>query len=115
MAIQVHGQLVDSQTRCAHWHSQLDVVALKFKCCDRYYACFSCHEEDQRSREHEVRRYHVKWDPLVKVVLCGVCKLEMTFEQYLGAGGLRCPSCGVQFNPGCKLHHSLYFDGIDNV
>lgn len=41
----VYGQSIDKQTRCIHWHSALDVIAIKFKCCDKYYPCFSCHEK----------------------------------------------------------------------
>ena len=44
--INIYGKTVDNQTRCQHWHSELDVIAIKFKCCEKYYPCFSCHEEE---------------------------------------------------------------------
>ena len=40
----VHGIDLDPQTRCAHWHSPLDVIAIKMACCGTYYACKSCHD-----------------------------------------------------------------------
>ncbi len=30
----VKGKLVDDQTRCVHYRSTLDVIAIKFKCCN---------------------------------------------------------------------------------
>ena len=34
-----------SESRCDHWHSELDIVAIKFLCCGKFYACRSCHDE----------------------------------------------------------------------
>ena len=44
--ITIKGKLVDDQTRCVHYQSELDIIAIKFKCCDTYYPCYSCHQED---------------------------------------------------------------------
>src|SRR3954467_2097326 len=41
----VHGRALDAQTRCAHWHSPLDIIAIKMRCCGAYYACRECHDE----------------------------------------------------------------------
>ena len=41
----VKGKPIDDQTRCAHYHSSLDVIAVKFKCCNEYYPCYYCHKE----------------------------------------------------------------------
>jgi uncharacterized CHY-type Zn-finger protein len=41
-------------------------------------------------------------------VLCGVCEHALTVREYRGADG--CPRCGAHFNPGCRLHASLYFE-----
>ena len=38
--IPVCGVAIDAQTRCAHYHSELDRIAIKFKCCQAYYACY---------------------------------------------------------------------------
>ena len=43
--MQVHGKTTDDATRCVHYHSQQDIVAIKFKCCGRFYPCFQCHAE----------------------------------------------------------------------
>ena len=32
---EVHGVDVDPETRCAHWRSPLDIIAIQFKCCGR--------------------------------------------------------------------------------
>ncbi|CUS24882.1 LAQU0S21e00584g1_1 [Lachancea quebecensis] len=105
------GQLVDDQTRCIHWNSPLDVVCFKFECCEAFYACYSCHESQE---SHAIKRYNLTLEPAEKVVLCGVCKETMTFEEYRNGktcgDELGCPYCGAQFNPGCKLHYSIYFD-----
>ena len=43
--INIYGKPVDQQTRCQHWHSDLDIIAIKIHCCAKNYPCFSCHEE----------------------------------------------------------------------
>ncbi|WP_213815981.1 CHY zinc finger protein [Glaciihabitans sp. dw_435] len=106
----VYGSAVDAQTRCVHWHGETDVVALKFLCCDRYYPCFDCHEEDAHRGEgaHESSRWPVaRWDEPT-AVLCGVCGTELSVNAYLATED--CPSCTAVFNPGCALHAHLYFE-----
>ena len=41
----VAGNVIDSETRCAHYHTELDIIAIKFYCCDTYFPCYQCHEE----------------------------------------------------------------------
>ena len=41
----VYGQTIDDQTRCVHYGTPADVVAIKFFCCRRYYPCHRCHED----------------------------------------------------------------------
>ncbi|SCU88745.1 LAME_0E01002g1_1 [Lachancea meyersii CBS 8951] len=105
------GLLVDNQSRCVHWNSKLDVVCFRFKCCDRYYACHSCHDFLE---EHPIQRYKVANDSTTHVVLCGVCRNTMTFDQYRNGltcgSNLQCPFCSAPFNPNCKLHYNIYFD-----
>ena len=38
------GLLVDSETRCEHYHSLLDIIAIKCKCCNTFYPCYQCHQ-----------------------------------------------------------------------
>lgn len=42
---EVYGVNVDLQTRCAHYHQDIDVIAIKHYCCGKYYPCHLCHEE----------------------------------------------------------------------
>ena len=101
----VHGRLVDAHTRCAHWHGPTDVIAIRFRCCDRFYACYECHAE---AEQHEPQR----WTPDeldTPGILCGMCGGVLSIAAYLSSG-YACPSCGAAFNPRCALHHHLYFD-----
>lgn len=101
----VYGRLVDEETRCVHYHSDLDVIAVKFKCCERYYACFFCHEELEG---HDPARWS-EGEFGEQAILCGVCMSELTIRDYLSSG-FACPSCRSRFNSGCAGHYDLYFD-----
>jgi uncharacterized CHY-type Zn-finger protein len=102
--IRVKGKLVDQQTRCEHYHSALDIIAIKFKCCGDYYPCYQCHGE---CADHEPAVWKKEeWN--TKAVLCGACKQELTINEYLGSNN-SCPHCNSAFNPGCSKHHHLYF------
>ncbi|MBS9525796.1 chromophore lyase [Litoribacter alkaliphilus] len=103
--VNVYGKSVDNQTRCVHWHSQLDIIAIKFKCCDKYYPCFSCHEEEA-DHEHEV---WPKDEFDEKAILCGGCGHELSIREYMDSENT-CPKCEASFNPGCSNHYHLYFD-----
>ncbi|MBI4512762.1 MAG: hypothetical protein HY702_01510 [Gemmatimonadetes bacterium] len=105
VAPRVHGRLVDAHTRCVHYDGPRDIVAIKFRCCGRYYACYSCHEELE---SHPAARW-ARGEFGERAVLCGACGAELTINAYL-ACGYRCPSCGAGFNPGCARHHPLYFE-----
>lgn len=95
---------IDAQTRCKHYHGPTDVIAVKFKCCDKYYGCYYCHEEEAN---HEPIRWESDDRP-TKAVLCGGCGEELAIEAYLDCG-YACPSCAIRFNPGCEAHYPLYF------
>jgi uncharacterized CHY-type Zn-finger protein len=101
----VYGVDVDPETRCEHYHSDLDVVAFRFACCERYYPCVRCHEA---VAGHEA----VPWprdrfdEPSV---LCGACGVAMTASDYLSCGS-RCPHCEAAFNPGCRSHLTSYLE-----
>ena len=102
--IPVYGPVIDSQTRCIHYHGPLDVIAIKFKCCKKYYPCHLCHTECE---SHPLER----WTPAEfheKAILCGVCGKELSIAEYLEVSS--CPFCGAQFNPGCKTHLHYYFE-----
>lgn len=100
----VQGIALDPQTRCAHWHSPLDVIAIKTACCDTYYACKDCHVA---LADHPLATWpRAQWS--TPAVLCGVCRHELTIDAYL-ACDYTCPSCAAAFNPGCVNHHHFYF------
>jgi len=102
--MRVRGAVVDDATRCAHYASPLDVVAMRLACCDGWWPCHACHDEEAghpmlpwpRSRRDE------------PAVLCGVCRTAMLVEDYLAVEA--CPACAAPFNPGCSLHHHRYFE-----
>lgn len=102
--INVFGKPIDQQTRCVHWHSELDIIAIKFKCCEKYYPCFSCHEEEA-DHEHQV---WPKEEFDQKAILCGVCGNELSISDYMSSENT-CPHCESKFNPGCSKHYHLYF------
>lgn len=108
--VRVHGQIVegievDSATRCAHYHSRLDIIAIKMACCGVYYACKDCH---QALAGHAIVPWpREQWD--TRAVLCGACGYELAITEYMHRG-YRCPRCLAEFNPGCRNHYPFYFE-----
>jgi uncharacterized CHY-type Zn-finger protein len=106
--VALRGLDVDAETRCHHWNSDVDVIAIKFACCETYYPCFECHEA---VTDHEAERWpRERFDE--PAVLCGVCGTELAIETYLDCEDT-CPSCDASFNPGCRTHHHLYFESSE--
>lgn len=99
------GKLIDDQTRCTHYHSVLDIIAIQFKCCDTYYPCYECHQEEAG---HEATVW-AKEERETNAILCGKCKEELTITEYLNSGN-QCPQCNAEFNPKCSTHYHLYFE-----
>jgi len=105
---EIRGMEVDAETRCVHWRSAVDIVAIKMACCGVYWACKDCHEA---LAGHAIAVWgRGEWD--AQAVLCGACGLEMTIREYMECES-RCPGCGAGFNPGCKKHHHFYFEAQD--
>lgn len=102
---QVHGLSLTSHTQCTHWSSPLDIIAIRHFCCNKFYACISCHKALEchpptvwpLSQRHE------------RAVLCGQCGHVLSVEEYLRCGSA-CTRCEVGFNPGCKGHWGMYFE-----
>lgn len=44
----VYGSLIDTETRCRHYFTEEDIIAIKFKCCNKYYPCYKCHNEFEK-------------------------------------------------------------------
>lgn len=101
---EVRGVDVDGQTRCAHWHSEIDIIAIKMMCCGMYYACKDCH--DALAGHASAVWPEQEWD--TKAVLCGACGTELSVRDYLDCANV-CPACGAGFNPGCRNHCHFYF------
>jgi len=102
---QVRGVDTDAQTRCSHYRTVLDVIAIKMKCCGDYYACKDCHIA---LADHPIEVWpQSEWNQ--KAILCGVCGNELTVNEYLECGN-RCPVCKAGFNPGCRNHYHFYFE-----
>ena len=101
----VYGKVIDGHTRCIHYHANNDIIAIKFKCCEKYYPCHACHDE---CSNHQAMVWP-KSEFDQKAILCGNCKEELTIKEYLDCGS-KCPKCNASFNPKCELHYSKYFD-----
>jgi uncharacterized CHY-type Zn-finger protein len=101
---EVKGVDLDAETRCAHYHSALDIVAIRMACCGAYYACKDCHEA---LADHPIRVWpRSQWN--VRAILCGACGHELTIHEYMSSG-YACPHCKAAFNPGCRNHYHFYF------
>lgn len=105
----VHGLSVTQLTQCAHWHSPLDIIAIKHFCCQKFYACISCHDVEETHKSGVWPRDQRN----EKAVLCGACKHILSVDEYMHSGS-RCTNCGEGFNPGCKNHWNLYFQLDDD-
>jgi uncharacterized CHY-type Zn-finger protein len=101
--VKVYGATVDDETRCVHYRTSVDIVAIKFRCCCRYYPCHLCHAQGEA---HEAEQWAVS-ERETRAVLCGVCTTELTISDYLQAAS--CPHCGSLFNERCSLHAHLCF------
>ena len=104
-SVPLRGVAVDPETRCVHWDDRVDVVALRFGCCEAYYPCDACHDAatDPEAEPWPRDRFD---EPAVR---CGVCAATLTASEYL-AGDDRCPRCDAAFNPGCRAHRDRYFE-----
>lgn len=101
--VRVGGLVVDSQTRCEHYRGPLDVIAIRFACCGEWLPCHLCHEA---VADHRATPWPAS-SRAEEAVLCGVCGTRMRIDSYLDASS--CAACRAEFNPGCRLHHDLYF------
>ena len=101
---EVRGVGMDSQTRCVHYNSELDVVAIRMCCCREYFACKDCHLE---LADHAIEVWpRDQWEE--RAVRCGACRGELTISEYMKSGN-ECPGCHSGFNPGCRTHYYFYF------
>ena len=105
MSTLVKGKAIDEETRCVHYLSPEDVIAIKFKCCKEYYPCYYCHQETAGHPSAVCSKPEFE----TKAILCGVCKQEMTITEYKSSN-YKCPFCKTAFNTKCSNHDHLYFE-----
>ncbi|MBT2518118.1 hypothetical protein J7E29_11780 [Streptomyces sp. ISL-90] len=103
----VLGPVVDEMTRCVHYQTAVDIVAIKFACCNEYYPCHLCHAA---TADHPAEQWPLR-ERNQEAVLCGACGTELTIESYLATN--ECPNCRAPFNERCRLHAHLYFETED--
>lgn len=96
----IKGIQIDEAGRCFHYHSIVDIVALKCSYCQQYYACYKCHD----SLNHHPFKANSSKENFP--VLCGLCREKLTLSQYKEGF---CYYCKHSFNPNCSYHHSIYF------
>ena len=101
--MEIYGKPIDAQTRCVHYATAADVVAIKFICCSRFYPCHLCHEQ---TADHDARLWPADRQG-EQAILCGVCQQTLSITTYFQVSG--CPHCAAEFNEGCRLHKHLYF------
>ncbi|MBD8499546.1 CHY zinc finger protein [Paenibacillus arenosi] len=106
--MKIYGAIIDSETRCTHYHTVKDIIAIKFYCCNRYYPCYKCHEENE---DHDIQAWPQEQFE-EKAVLCGSCRSQMTILQYMNTND--CPYCQASFNERCALHYSIYFESNES-
>jgi uncharacterized CHY-type Zn-finger protein len=103
--VPLRGVAVDPRTRCAHWNAAVDVIALRFGCCEAYYPCASCHDA---VADHDAEPWpRDRFDE--PAVFCGRCRGRLSAREYLDCDDA-CPRCGAAFNPGCRSHRDRYFE-----
>lgn len=107
-SVEVRGTNVDGQTRCAHYDSDVDIIAVKFKCCGRWFPCFKCHAE----HENHAPKVWSSGETDTLAVLCGGCGHQLSIAEYVECASV-CPNCGSEFNPRCANHYNLYFEGFN--
>ena len=106
----VNGIDIDAQTRCAHYQTDVDIIAIKFRCCRQWFPCYECHRE---SAGHEAQIWPgAEMDE--RAILCGACGYKLSIAEYIGCEST-CPVCKAKFNPGCARHFHLYFATQDTV
>jgi uncharacterized CHY-type Zn-finger protein len=103
--VEVKGINADSQTRCEHYKSEIDIIAIKFKCCGDWFPCFECHRE---TANHPPQVWS-KNEFETKAILCGNCRHQLTINEYFACQS-SCPNCSHRFNPKCSNHYHLYFE-----
>ncbi|EHI75189.1 CHY zinc finger family protein [Streptococcus criceti] len=99
--LEILGLDLDRAGRCQHYHGLNDILALKCRDCQRFYACYQCHDA---LCNHPFKAMDKRE---VELVLCGNCRSLLNWQDYQTGA---CPSCQHAFNPNCSRHHAIYFE-----
>ena len=86
--VNVIGANVDDETRCAHYRDECDIIAIKFKCCEKWFSCHACHAEfaGHAAAVWSKAEFHLP------AILCGGCGRQLTVREYLDCDSV-CPHC----------------------
>ena len=105
----VRGVDAGPETRCAHYGSDRDVVAVAFPCCGTFYPCFRCHDA---LADHPAEPWPAGSEA-GDAVLCGSCGERLALSTYFARldADAACPACSAAFNPGCLSHRERYVVG----
>lgn len=103
--LEVAGVGIDAETRCAHYHGENDIIAIKFKCCGEWFSCYECHTA---LADHAAEVWPEK-DFAQKAILCGSCGQQLSATEYFSCDS-KCARCDRSFNAGCSNHRHLYFE-----
>lgn len=96
----IFGKLTDLQGRCIHYNSELDIIANRCAVCQKLYACYKCHDEE------EDHKFSAVSEDEKKTVMCGACGRFFSYREYSSL--CQCPGCKSSFNPRCALHKNIY-------
>ncbi|MEM6803015.1 MAG: hypothetical protein AAF696_16540 [Bacteroidota bacterium] len=96
----------DAQSRCKHWHSEVDIVALRMPGDDHFYPCHECYEAIHGEAPPPWPKESFE---SAQAILCGNCAHLMTVKTYWASNN-QCPNCSHAFNPGCAKHYHHYFE-----
>ena len=104
--VDVYGIAIDERTGCHHYRSARDIIAIRLKCCNRFYGCVHCHDA---TTDHQ-RRLWTAEEFNEAAILCGACGQTLSITAYLNSA-YQCPYCKADFNPKCRHHYPYYFEG----
>ena len=95
----IYGLCVDDMGRCEHYHNDFDIAALKCSYCQKYFACYKCHNQLMAHKFYPCSKDD-------KSILCGNCRETLDFKQYESG---ECRYCHHKFNSRCAVHYKIYF------
>ncbi|WEV61299.1 CHY zinc finger protein [Streptococcaceae bacterium ESL0729] len=97
----IHGLSVEANGSCIHYSSHLDIVANKCSFCQKFFACYLCHDSLEN---HKFIGFPYMGHDLS--TMCSLCGREYSYKEYSKL--LACRNCKSPFNPKCSLHKDIY-------